>query len=121
MEIVTSMAKLKVEMTAPGGPLADLVEEAYNEGLQIQQSALEAAAERIVALLQENTPDVLLVGDDSEFAIVHSSVCRSHQGPPCPVVTAITDGVVRAGKGAYFVWMVRPDREDTQFRVVPVE
>lgn len=121
MEMVTDIAKLSTELTAPAGPLAMLVEESYSQGLLIQQSALESAAEWIVRLIQENTPEIMVVADEAktgrpEFALFHSPVCRIHQGHSCAVMVAMLDGQAQLPPGNYNVWLTRPDREGTELR-----
>lgn len=118
MEMITNVAKLSVELTSPSGPLAMLVEESYQQGMLIQQSALESAAEWIVRLIQENTPEIMIVNDSSkgEFALFHSPVCRIHQGHSCAVMTAMLNGEAQLKPGNYNVWATRPDHEGTELR-----
>lgn len=118
MEMVTDMARLSAQLQSAGGPLAMLIEESYHQGLLIQQSSLRAASEWVIRLVQENTPDILVVREDGkEFALFHSSVCRIHNGKPCAIETAfLDDRQERLPPGSYKVWQTRPDREETVLR-----
>lgn len=126
MEMVTNIPQLTTELVSSSGPLAMLVEESYKQGMLIQQSAINAAAEWTIRLVQENTPEILVMSDPAktgkpEFAVFHSPLCRIHQGHSCATLVALLDGQERLAPGNYYVWAKRPDREGTELRFERVE